>query len=168
MPLIVEDGTGINGAHSFVTVAEADSFFSARGRPSWAGEGASEDEKASYLVAGADFLNTIPKFKGTRLHTEQTMALPTDVITVVPYQVKVAQFLLAEAAANGTDLISLFGQKRVTKEREKLEGLGETETVYADTAGNDAAATGSAIDGLLNDWTRSSKSGIQVAKRIYS
>lgn len=36
MTLLVEDGTGVDGAESYISVADADAYFSARGNAAWA------------------------------------------------------------------------------------------------------------------------------------
>lgn len=71
MPLIVEDGTGKADAQSYLSVADADAYFSDRGVSAWSGVDA---VKASALISATEyidirwgkFLKGILEFKDTQ------------------------------------------------------------------------------------------------------
>lgn len=97
MPLIVETGSGFNNAESFISVADADSYFSARGNTAWTG---TETVKEQALRKATDFMQGryINRWKGTRTHETQALAWPRENVTdadgyslqsnVVPREVK--------------------------------------------------------------------------------
>lgn len=163
MALIVEDGTIVPNANSYVTLAEADAWYAARGDETWAAI-EPEAKRESLLIAAADYLNSFYKPKGMALDLLQPMSLPTDLIDYVPSSFKKAQIMLALAANTGPLSAEATGGT-VLEVREKLDGVGETETKYAegDPAGSRSFPV---IDAILEDYTYkrgSSKAMIQSA-----
>jgi hypothetical protein len=162
MALIIEDGTGVVNANSYVTEEEATAFLELRGRDDWP---ADEAEQRKFLVRAADYLNTFYGW-GLPMRDDQTMAIPTLSLDYVPQQVKTAQVLLAYEASKGELADSAIAGPSVTKERKKLDGVGEKEFEYAD----DAPLGGRrfpAVDALLAGIVVSSAgSSIQVARRL--
>lgn len=55
MPLVVEDGTGLADANAYVTVVDADAYFSLRGRSDWVA--LTQEAKEAALVAAADYID---------------------------------------------------------------------------------------------------------------
>lgn len=99
--LIVEDGTGLSNANSFVSVAEADAFFSNVGSASWAA--ASVDEKESALIRATAYLSTYFRWTGKRVKgRDQALAIPRSGMTdcdgndvpsdEVPIELKIATY----------------------------------------------------------------------------
>jgi hypothetical protein len=168
MPLIVEDGTGVENANSYATVGEADAYYALRGESDWAGVTADADDKAAALIKAADYLNAVPPWLGVSISSSQTMVLPTTEVGEVPYAVKQAQLILAKEAALGDLSISPLGDVQVLKIREKLEGVGEVETEYADQSSS-YVPMNSTVFGLLKPWIRQSGGlGLQTARRSYA
>lgn len=54
MTLIVEDGTGVEGAQTYSSVAFADSYFTVRGVSTWTG---TQDQKEYALIAGTEYID---------------------------------------------------------------------------------------------------------------
>jgi hypothetical protein len=131
MALIIEDGTVVVGANSFVTLAEARAYTSDRGIDLPV-DGV-EVEQA--LVKAGDYLLSLEqKFKGERLTSAQSMVYPRMGATLfgdyvasdtIPQQVKDAQIVLASYAADGLDLRPI-GAGRETRREE----VGPIKTEY--------------------------------------
>lgn len=165
MPLIVENGTAVPNANSYVSVAEADAYFADRNDPNWAGEGALEATKMGLLLQAADYLNGMYRWKGEPIRYNHTMGLPTLATEAIPFAVKQAQMLLAREAKSGV-LASPLGSQQVTSERKRLEGVGETETHYAE--GSETGRTiNSMVLGLISQYVVSPTGGIQTARLVY-
>ena len=124
MALIIEDGSIVPNANSFVTVAEARLYAGERGVSMPAGD--TEVEQA--LVKAGDYLLSYEqKLKGDRAGASQTMVYPrSDVMLFgtlfpndgIPQQLKNAQIVLASYSADGVELRPV-GDGRETR-REKL------------------------------------------------
>lgn len=72
--LIIEDGTGVPGANSYVTTGEADAYLSFHAqRSAWAAKSA--DDKAAALVQAARMLNGA-NWKGSKIDIGQSLAWP--------------------------------------------------------------------------------------------
>lgn len=76
MALIVEDGTGRADAESYISVADADSYFELRGYTTWATM--SEAEKEAALRRGTDYMLQAYRvsWKGTRTTATQALDWP--------------------------------------------------------------------------------------------
>jgi len=167
MPLIVEDGTVVQNANSYVTLAEADAYFSERSdADEWAA--LDDDVKTQKLIDGADYLNSVYRWKGSALDLAQTMALPTDYVTDIVWPVKRAQMVLARFAMTGA-LAPEVTKGIVTKERKKLDGVGEKEYEYEYASSPELGRTFPIVDAMLNGLiiTKTGSGSIQVARRIY-
>lgn len=80
MSFIVEDGTGLEDANSFVSV---DYFYSyCESRDISTTSYSSEQIEGALVVASSDFISVNYCFKGTKLNDDQGLALPTDQVTV--------------------------------------------------------------------------------------
>jgi hypothetical protein len=78
MALIVEDGTGLVSAESYISVADADIYHSNRGNTAWAALSTTAKEQA--LRKGTDYIEEVYRlrFLGYR-HTElQALSFPRD------------------------------------------------------------------------------------------
>jgi hypothetical protein len=76
MALITEDGTGLANAESYISVAEADTYFSNRGITLWATMLEAEKEQA--LRRAVDYLGGVYRlrWKGTRVNGTQALDWP--------------------------------------------------------------------------------------------
>lgn len=75
MTLIVEDGTGLNNAESYASVAFADAYFAARMTGSWDG---SNSHKEMLLRLATDHIDAVygQRFKGTKGTLSQALQWP--------------------------------------------------------------------------------------------
>ncbi|MEM7444295.1 MAG: DnaT-like ssDNA-binding protein [Pseudomonadota bacterium] len=146
MALIVEDGTGVAGADSYLSVADADAHHADRGNAGWTGDVAA---KEAALRKATDYLGQVYRLRwlGARVDDGQALDWPRtgfDAIgsDVVPGEVRRAAAELALMAL-GADLNPpLERGGRVTREK-----VGPIETEFAD--GAPGRTRYPAIDGLL-------------------
>lgn len=75
MALVVEDGTGLSTAESYISVADADTYHVARGHTTWTGTDAVKE--AALRVATTYIDGTYrTRFPGTKLTKEQALQWP--------------------------------------------------------------------------------------------
>lgn len=74
MAFVVEDGSGVPGANSLVSVEYADEYFSDRGNTQWSG--LTVEQKQAALVLASDYASTQYKYKGQKANLEQGLAFP--------------------------------------------------------------------------------------------
>lgn len=75
MTLIVEDGTGLTTAESYVSVAAADSYCTSHGLTGWAAKSTTEKEVA--LRVGTSYIDQRYRYQGTRSFPgQQALAWP--------------------------------------------------------------------------------------------
>jgi hypothetical protein len=77
MALIVEDGTIVAGAESYITVADATAYFAARGNTAWSGL-ASDTLREQALRKGTDYMEATYglRWKGDRVSELQALSWP--------------------------------------------------------------------------------------------
>ena len=78
MPLVVEDGTGRADAESYLTVAEFKGYCDGRGM-SYAGNSDAVIEQKLRIAAG--YIDTVERYKGSRLRSAQSLEFPRDGLT---------------------------------------------------------------------------------------
>jgi hypothetical protein len=132
MALVIEDGSGVDGAESFATVTEARAFATKRGVTLSATDSVVE----SALRNAADFLNSLEsRYKGSRTNAEQALCWPrTDVelfgvdfaVDEIPVQLGQAQCQLCIDINAGTVLMPTGAGREVI--RTKVDVI---ETEYA-------------------------------------
>lgn len=139
MAFVVEDGTGLTDANSYVEVDYADEYHSDRGNTAWTGTDA---VKQSALVKATDYIEQAyaGRWIGDALTDDQSLSWPRDA-EGVPDKLAQAVCLLALEALAGTSLNPTQG--RAVK-REKVDVI---EVEYMD--GAKAGSTRPAIDGLI-------------------
>lgn len=100
MALVVEDGTGLADAEAYISVADADTYFAARGNATWAALTTEAKEQA--LRLGADYMGAVygPRWCDDRLTATQALDWPRGV-QGVPEAVKRANAELAVRASAG-------------------------------------------------------------------
>lgn len=133
--LIVETGLGVEGANSYVTVAQADDYialFLPELAEVWADE--SEQQKEVRLIRAGRFMDTMTAWKFDMLSKQQGLVFPPvpfedkkgRLVTAVPQVVKDAQITLAASSVKDhltTDFAILVSEK-----------FGDTQDVYSETA----------------------------------
>ena len=108
--MIVEDGTGLPNADSYVSVEFADSYFSARGVSGW--ESLSTEQKEQSLICATDFIESIYQWYGKKATSEQALRFPRvnlvdyegQSIEGIPTCLKQAVCDASMLKANGTEL----------------------------------------------------------------
>lgn len=103
--LIVEDGTGLADANGYISVTDADAFFTARADAAWTGSSAA---KEAAIIRATDYIEGRfgGRARGSRLTETQALAFPREefdhpelgVISGVPAQVARACALFAKRA----------------------------------------------------------------------
>ena len=108
--MIVENGTGLPNADSYVSVEFADSYFSARGVSEWTALTQAKKEQA--LIRATDFIDSIYQWYGKKATSEQALRFPrvnlTDyegmLVIGIPTCLKQAVCDASMLSANGTEL----------------------------------------------------------------
>ena len=108
--MIVENGTGLPNADSYVSVEFADNYFSARGVSGW--EALTNEQKEQALIRATDFIDSIYQWYGKRATSEQSLRFPRvnlrdyegQEITGIPTSLKQAVCDASILSANGTEL----------------------------------------------------------------
>ncbi len=175
MTLVVEDGTGVVGANSYVSVSYANSYFSTRGVTTWTG---TDSAKESLLIKAFDWLEQ-QSYLGTRFYPDvQTSSFPRQGIYIdnveqapIPEKLKYAQCELALNAKSGslyatidpTSNATVGLVKRYRKETLGVQGAGiKSEIEYMDGAGGYLGVkVFPQVNNLLKGLTTSS-SGVRV------
>lgn len=123
MALIVEDGTGLPDANSFVSLADADAFLTAEGAEAWVAEDSVKREAA--LVSASRWISTAYVWIGAPLSPAQALAWPRSGTAYenTPPTVLIAVFRLAREAL-GRDLFAAQ-----TRGRERVKA-GSVEVEY--------------------------------------
>lgn len=73
MPLIVEDGTGLEDANSYVSIDDADQYHTDRNNTAWLS--LTEQEKTGRLINAASYMGGF-SYLGLRLNVDQGLAFP--------------------------------------------------------------------------------------------
>lgn len=77
MAIVVEDGTGLLAAESYISVADADAYLAAMGRTAWSAAGAPAKEVA--LRKATQYIDVNYKFRGARVKGDlQALEFPRD------------------------------------------------------------------------------------------
>lgn len=135
MTFTVEDGTGLADANAYVSVADADSYFSLRGNAVWTG---SDAVKQAAIVQATDYLDATYRWKGAIESLTQALSFPRigiydpqgrDIDSIVPQKVKDACCELAVVALSGALLGNTSNSDYVTREK-----VGEIEVEYSASA----------------------------------
>jgi hypothetical protein len=130
--LIVEDGSGVANANSYVSVAEYRAYATPRG----VSLPVSDSEVETQLILAMDYLE-VQCWRGIPSYDGQSLALPRDEVyiggslianDVIPGKIKFAQMQLALQVNNGVDLMPTVVGGSASVVREKV---GPLETEYA-------------------------------------
>lgn len=149
--ITIEDGSGVAGANSYISVEDARTYAEARGSDL----STDDDEVASMLIRASDYLEAQEcRFQGKRVSSSQSLAWPRIGVTlncdevpqnVIPKSLVAAQVQLAMAISAGFDLQpNISPQDYVTREK-----VGPIETEYADPTAVGILPTFTAANALL-------------------
>jgi hypothetical protein len=166
MAIVVEDGTGKSTAESYISVADASSYFTARAVTTWAAL-ATDALREAALRKATDYMENTYTWQGTRKTEEQALSWPRyNVIVsgylidddIVPEAVKRA---CAELALKSTTAdLSPDITQGVTREK-----VGPIEVEYDKSSPRVTKYT--AIDAMLSGYLSSgSGSGCSIQMRL--
>jgi hypothetical protein len=165
MPLIVEDGTGLENADSYISLVDARSLAVNYGYSL----PADDIDAEVALRQGADYVDlSEPSFTGTRLNDVQALAWPrsnaykcignTYIVLAsdsVPSDVKRAQVVAAAGYGAGGNPRGNINGKTVIQET-----VGPLTVRYSDNSGDSATYTITAANDLLRPYTCGSSNGL--------
>lgn len=148
--MIVEDGSGIAGANSYVTTEEANTFHADRSNGAWTA--ASTGFKESALINASDYIDANYKFDSFTSSSTQGLAWPRYGIlneagyaqAGVPVAVKKATMMLALEALSGS-LQGAQDSAQVLSTEQSLDGVGSTKMTFA----KNTKARFPAVDAIL-------------------
>jgi hypothetical protein len=142
--LVVEDGTGLSDANTYVSLAECASYHDLQGNTLWAS--ATESDQVVAVVRATSYMQTRWTFTGKPVQATQALSFPkawsfkdkqgADVSGTVPTEIKQATMEYALAVLGTGTLVDLApaldqsDPRTITYKREKT-GPMEEETRYA-------------------------------------
>lgn len=162
MAFVVEDGSGVSGANSFVEVDYADEYFTDRGNTVWLG--LSIEQKQAALVLASDYASTQYRYKGQKADLEQGLAFPRVelidpkgmVVTGVPSCIlRVVTELAIRAATLENGLVpdpEFDGNGRSIKEITEALGPLKRSVKYAGPGELIEDARFPAVDAMMCPW----------------
>lgn len=172
LSLVVEDGTGLENSNSYVTIAEADDYWTLRNEEATGWGELSDEAKTRGLILAAQYMDYSYRWDGDRYSSLQAMSWPRVMFmdrdyramfaNVIPQRIKDAQCELArEEAVNGSLLPTLDRSGRV-----QSETLGPLSVTYF----QDAPGTKQfpLVDLLLADLVLGSVSGGLTVQAVLS
>jgi len=160
----VEDGTGVAGANSYVSLADADTYFADRSNSTWAALDNTVKQKG--LLDATEYVGSLYRgsWLGSLYSTEQGLDWPRvgaydpegRPLDGVPKDLQAAICRLALESATNGDLVTSQDRGGQVK-REKI---GPIETEYAD--GAPAGRTFPYLDDLLSSLVTGNRRGMVV------
>ena len=150
MAFVAEDGTGLSTSTSYISIADADSYFEDRINTDW--KALSLDEKQAYLIGATDYFESnYNVVEGTPINTTQALQFPRygtlDLndneydYDSVPLPVKKSTCILAEEIMGSVDINAGIDRKT------KSEKAGPVEVEYMD--GSASTKIYKQIEGML-------------------
>ena len=173
--LIVEDGSCVPSANSYVSLEYADEYMRNTGRSSWASK--SENERKSYLINATAYIDrTYSKigWKGIKkFHRKQALCFPRvelfdkdgDEVLGIPEELKKA---VCEAGFIATTT-SLFTTKDAsgTIKKQKVDVLEVEYYSESDSSGGYISRF-TVLDYLLSDFYKTKDSGRRVLRAVHT
>ena len=126
--MVVEDGTGLSNADSFVSVAYADTYFSTRGVSAWA----SLTNKEALLIKATDYIEAVysESWKGVTLNDTQSLSFPRIIDDATVYHDRLLKAVCELALkANDGDLLVDVEQRTI---EEKVDVITVKYAEYSD------------------------------------
>ena len=137
MALVVEDGSGLSGANSYATAAQADTYASDRGLSAWTGDTAT---KEAALIRATDYLEATYReaWLGYRATQTQALSWPRTNVEVDLYPIPADEVPVAVRNATIEMAIRALTEDLLADQtqRVKREKVDVLEIEYAD--GSDA------------------------------
>ncbi|WP_426269147.1 DnaT-like ssDNA-binding protein [Dyella kyungheensis] len=151
MSLLVEDGSGVAGAEAYISVADADAYFAARGNADWADLDTTAKEAA--LRKGCDYMEGVYTWKGMRATKTQTLSWPRKCVVVDRVHVPSDRVPLAIARANAELAVRASAGDLSADEGSQVtrETVGPITVEYAQGARQNPRYA--AVDAMLSSYT---------------
>lgn len=145
MALVVEDGTARADAEAYISVADADAYFAARGNTAWAA--LTEDAKEQALRRATDYMQAVygPRWRGEPVTATQALDWPRTPYDPIPTAIARANAELAVRAA-GSELLADQGPQVLS------ESVGPLAVTYA--AGARQGVRYALVDAMLSAYLR--------------
>jgi len=152
MALVIEDGSGVGGANSYVSAADYTAWATARGYTVTATE--AQIEAAAILAM--DYLQIAVCYQGDKVEDDQALEYPRSDVYIrgalfaddaIPSQLKQAELFLIHASLSGVDLMP--NSSGVASDYVIKEKVGPIETTYADPTNIQNQPTFTAVNKLL-------------------
>lgn len=155
MAFTVEDGTGIAGANSYASIADADTYFADRGTGTWTG---SDAVKEGALIRATAYIDATYRFVGIIVDRTQALAWPRyeaydregRILSGVPAAVIGATCELALYALSKPLTTVVTGQERI-----KSVQAGRAGVTFQDGAA-DVGVRFTFVDRMLSGLTQGS------------
>lgn len=143
MALVIEDGSGRSDAEAYISVADADAYFLARGNATWAALTAEVKEQA--LRRAADYMVAVygQRWRSEPVTTTQALSWPRVEYDPIPVAVGRANAELA-LRASAADLLADQGAQVAS------EQVGPIAVAYA--PGARQSTRYAAVDAMLAPW----------------
>lgn len=152
MAIVVEDGTGLADAEAYISVADADAYFLARGNTVWAA--LAEPAKEAALRLGADYMEAVygHRWKGARISMTQALSWPRDGVCVNGFDVPDDVVPLAVARANAELAVRASAGSLLVDQGAQVvsETVGPISVTYA--TGARQYTRYAYVDGLLGQY----------------
>lgn len=119
--LVIENGTGMTDAESYVDVAYVDAYFLKRGSTEWD----AVTNKEAQIIKAMDYFESSYSFKGEKLNENQALSFPRLINGVVEYPTRIKNSICELALKSSTATLLEDTSKSVLSEK-----LGELEISY--------------------------------------
>ena len=149
--LIVEDGTGLPGAESYVSVADADAYATAMGHASWLAPGVTDPQKETALRRATQYVDSRYQYKNSKLLSEQPLEWPR---AGFPWPIKRVLDATCELAVRA--LAGELYSDVAPEDNIKSETVGPLTTVYQD-AESGGQVRFAVVDDLLAPYVSTGK-----------
>lgn len=170
MPLVVEDGTGLSNANSYVSVENADAYFQLRANDEWSTLEA--DAKVAALVSATQYIDLRwgPNLKGVRAFETQALEFPrVDFCTTaeppVPLPINVVNAcieygLRASRGPLAPDIEYDASGRLATSTKEKVGPIEESKSWIGGNAYSVAFVPYRIPDAMMRGFVRATNGGV--------
>lgn len=154
--LIVEDGSGVDNANSYVDLDFALEYCTMKGYSDWLD--LTDDEQKIYLIRGTEFVDNYYTWKGVRKYKTQSLSFPREELYDLDrYRVDGIPVALKKAcieaawlnAESGTDTLFSTADENGDIKRQKVDSL-EVEYFSSSESSNSSSVDYTSIYDILN------------------
>lgn len=157
MALIVEDGTGLANADSYVSVADADIYASAMGHFAWTDVAVTVEQKEVALRRATQYIDAEYTFRGSVLDPDQALEWPREEYS---WPIRAVVHACCELAVRGLSTALLSDVDASSVKREKV---GQIETEYFDPQ-NGGQVRYAVVDNLLRSVVTAGRNTLRIER----